>query len=155
MRTSEAGAFVEYEFNGHGIAWIVSKERTWRLADVYVDGKLAASNVNFRNFHNGPSAQQILFSIDGLADGLHKIKLVEVEDRTLQWGRENPQPVVNVAFDAFKVLHNNPPGDVLLIINNRWNYAYGLGLGNYVKEPVVIGSQYSNQVKFQLKEAKR
>ena len=59
---------------------------------------------------------------------------------------------ISISLNGFSVLQkNNPPDDVMLIINNRWNYALGLRLGNYVKEPIVIGSQYRNEVVFLLK----
>jgi beta-galactosidase/beta-glucuronidase len=42
-----------------------------------------------------------------------------------------------------------PDGNVKLIVNDLWNYA-NLGLGNYMKAPIMVSSGYSGKVKFRL-----
>lgn len=45
-----------------------------------------------------------------------------------------------------------PDGKVRLLINNGWNYR-NLGLGNYMKPPVVVSEGYTNEVRMQFATA--
>lgn len=55
------------------------------------------------------------------------------------------------ATDAarLEVVDGRPDGNVRLLINNEWNYR-NLGLGNYMKPPVVVGDGYTNEVHMRL-----
>jgi hypothetical protein len=47
---------------------------------------------------------------------------------------------------------SQPNSDVRMHINNQWNYR-NLGLGNYMKPPVILRSGYSNSVRLRMTEA--
>jgi hypothetical protein len=51
-----------------------------------------------------------------------------------------------------EVVNGKPDGNVRLLINNAWNYR-NLGLGNYMKPPVIVGDGYANQVEMRLTTA--
>jgi hypothetical protein len=57
-----------------------------------------------------------------------------------------------VSIDAFQVLDTQPEGDVLLIIDNEWNYPE-LTWGNYVKDPITIETGYTNTVRMRLTDS--
>jgi hypothetical protein len=42
-----------------------------------------------------------------------------------------------------------PGSEVRFIVNNQWNYRQ-LGLGNYMKPPVIVQSGYTNTVRMRL-----
>jgi hypothetical protein len=61
---------------------------------------------------------------------------------------------VRVESDAseavrLEVIHAKPESDVRLFINNQWNYS-ALGLGNYMKEPIMVTAGYTNKVRMRL-----
>lgn len=48
-----------------------------------------------------------------------------------------------------EVVEDDSDGKVRLYINNEWNYT-DLGLGNYMKQPVIVSEGYRNRVKMWL-----
>jgi hypothetical protein len=48
-----------------------------------------------------------------------------------------------------EVERESPDGNVKLIVNDLWNYA-NLGLGNYMKAPIMLGSGHSGKIKLRL-----
>ena len=148
--SNKAGDYVELTFHGTGIAWIGSKDLIHGIADVYLDGVLAAGGLDlYSGIGLGSSRgeekvyQQVLFSQEGLPEGEHVIRVVVT-------GRHNPRASnAYVTVDAFLVLGDFPPGDIRMNINNAWNYPE-LTWGNYVKPPVMVETGYSNRVRIRL-----
>lgn len=148
-RSSKAGDYAEYTFNGTGVAWLGSKGMAFGAADIYIDGKLEAANISLSN-RGGAVSQAVIYSKEGLPAGDHTIKVVTKEPSFLQ-GRQSPNatPAAGVPLDGFVVLNGNIAGDVMLIINNKWNHTK-MGLGNYMKDPILIGSEYRDKVVIRL-----
>ncbi len=58
--------------------------------------------------------------------------------------------VLSPESDAVRMMPNErTPQGVSIVINNLWNYPT-LGLGNYMKEPIIISDGYSNRVTMRL-----
>jgi hypothetical protein len=151
----DAGSSVELTFEGQGIAWtgcaasgsgqagaedagLGRTERVAGRADVYIDGKLEASNLDLsRRVETRYSDvwPLVLFSKEKLAEGRHTIKIVVKSS--------------GVPVDVFRVLHSNAPGDVRMIFANQWNYP-DLSWGNYVKRPQITGTFYQNAARVRL-----
>ena len=51
--------------------------------------------------------------------------------------------------DAVRMEVNSQTGALVMIINNEWNYPT-LGVGNYMKEPIVFGDGYTNTVRIRV-----
>jgi hypothetical protein len=158
MRSTNPGDFVEYSFNGTGIAWLGSKGRIFGTADVYIDDKLEASNINFFNRGGNAIPQAVIYSKEGLTKGNHTIKIVAKEAPAFQ-GRpgeqnSNTTRTTGIPLDGFVILDGNIRGDVMLIINNKWNQTK-MGLGNYMKDPILIGSQYRDKVTVRLTDVNK
>jgi hypothetical protein len=95
----------------------------------------------------------VLFSKQGLTPGNHTIKIVAVAGSEIR-SRRNQITVlpgsIHVPIDAFSVLDGRTsPGEVRMVVNNLWNYTK-MGLGNYMKDPVLIHPGYSNKVVFKI-----
>ncbi len=69
------GAAVEFTFTGTGVAWLAERYRDEGHADVFVDGQPRGSvDLKVEDF---PRLAQIpVFSVQGLPDGLHTLRLV-------------------------------------------------------------------------------
>jgi alpha-L-fucosidase len=72
--TQISGATCEYTFNGTGIEYISEKYSDMGNVDVYMDG-VFKQNVNL-NISGARQVQQVVYSITGLANGSHTIKIV-------------------------------------------------------------------------------
>ena len=148
--SNKAGDYAEFTFRGTGVAWIGSKDMILGRADVYVDGVPEASAIDLYTggmfgFSRGEAKmyQCVLFSKEGLADGEHTIRVVVA-------GNKNPlSNNAYVSVDAFAVLGAQDQGDIRFMIDNEWNYPE-LTWGNYVKEPIMIETGYTNTVRMRL-----
>jgi len=151
-RSTEAGDYAELSFTGTGIAWIGTKGNISGVADVFIDGELLIESLGFSTRgKTGP--QSIIFSKKGLSPGKHTIKIVARDFSGRMQGRR--QTMANSAgqgipLDGFIILSEKPlTGEVKIVINNLWNHTK-MGLGNFMKDPVLIDTGYSNSVKFRL-----
>lgn len=142
MMSTKEGDAIEFSFQGNGFAWIGTSFRDMSAANIYIDGKLVKEKLQF--FSRGESMNSILYSIEGLDDGLHNVRIVAQRSVRANEGRK-----VVIPFGAIRILNDKRAGDVALIINNQWNYTK-LGLGNYMKPPIYIGDGYSNSVRFRM-----
>lgn len=156
VRSSKAGDFVEFTFNGTGVCWIGTKGNISGVADVFIDGRAEAESLGF-NTRGKTGPQSIIFSKEGLQQREHTIRIVAKAGtgrRILRNQNQSSSPLPGIPLDAFIILNGKPVGgDVKLIINNLWNQTK-MGLGNYMKEPVIIDDGYSNTVRFRLCESK-
>jgi hypothetical protein len=155
-RSTEAGDFAELSFIGTGIAWIGTKGNISGAADVFIDGELLEESLGFSTRgKTGP--QSIIFSKQGLSPGKHIIKIVaRTFSGRMQGRRQNmagsAEPGIPV--DGFIILSEKPlTGEVKMVINNLWNHTK-MGLGNFMKDPVLIDPGYSNNVKLHLIDLK-
>jgi len=150
MWSNTPGDYAEYTFRGTGICWIGSVDMICGMADVYIDGKLVAQDIDlfveeaeFPGMSRGYEKRyrKILYSITGLEKGLHTIKIVVT-------GKKSPRAnYAYVSVDAFRVLddNNHDEGDIKLVINNDYNYPR-LAWGNYVRNAVNVHEGYNNKV---------
>lgn len=141
--STKEGDEVTFSFRGNGFAWIGTGDRRLSAAQIYIDGELVENNLNF--FSRGKSPNSILYSREGLKDGLHKVRIVAQKRSFGQTLRDN----ATIPIGAFKILDGKSGGDVLLIVNDQWNYTK-MGLGNYMKPPVYIEPGYKNQVRMRM-----
>jgi len=157
VRSSKVGDNVEFTFEGTGICWIGTKGNIPGAADVIIDGRQEAESLNFSTRgKTGP--QSIIFSKTGLAPGRHTIKITsKVLSGRVPQRNQNVQETASpgVPLDAFIVLGSAPVGgDVKMVINNLWNHTK-MGLGNYMKDPIIISDGYSNIVRIRFSDTEK
>ena len=68
-----ANGYIQYTFKGTQIEWFGLKNADLGMADVYIDGALAAGNIDC---YSTTRMSQLLFSKTGLSNGSHTIKVV-------------------------------------------------------------------------------
>lgn len=141
--SSKEGDEITFSFLGNGFAWIGTNDRGLSSAQVYIDGELVEKNLSFSG--RGKSPNSILYSKEGLKDGLHTIRIV-AQKRPYD---QTQGDTAIIRLSAVKILDGKPGGDVLMIVNDQWNYTK-MGLGNYMKPPIYIESGYKNQVRMRM-----
>ena len=153
LRSSKEGDYAEYTFEGTGICWIGTKGATSGGGDVYIDGKIEAESVSFSSRGKNRDPSPVIFSKQGLQSGKHTIKIVAGAGSRRNADRNSGASIssnAGIPFDAFRILNGLPAGgDVKMVINNLWNHTK-MGLGNYMKEPVVVNEGYTNTVRIRL-----
>ncbi len=143
--SNKRGDYVELEFEGTGISWIGAIDMIYGKAHVYLDGTwMACVDLNPYVVHGTARGElkgenEILFSQEGLEPGVHTFRLEVRGDR----GATSNNNYVSVS--GFRILRPGPPGPVRFHILNEWNYPE-LTWGNYMKEPIVVGSGYANRI---------
>jgi len=150
MISNQAGDDVVFSFEGTGVAWIAAKDTFYGTAEVYLDGVKQPDEIDL--YYSMPIStsrgeekihQQVVYSVEDLPAGPHTLRIVAT-------GRKNALSSNNyVSVDAFAILGNGKEGAVRMNVNNLWNYPE-LTWGNYVKEPILIGSGYTNRVSVRL-----
>jgi len=143
LMSVKEGDEMTFSFAGSGFAWIGTNDRGLASAKIYIDGDLVEDNLIF--FSRGKSPNSILYSKEGLKDGLHSVRIV-AQKRTSGRGQTEE---VKIPVGAIKVLDGTSRGEVLMIINNQWNYTK-MGLGNYMKPPIYIQPGYKSQVRMRM-----
>lgn len=141
--STKEGDEVTFSFRGNGFAWIGTNNRGLSSARIYIDGDFVEDNLMF--FSRGKSPNSILYSKEGINNGLHTVRIVA---RKRSFGQTQEDKVV-IPIGAIKILDGKSGGDVLLIVNNQWNYTK-MGLGNYMKQPIYIEPGYKNQVRLRM-----
>lgn len=153
-RSQGDGDFIEFTFNGTAVAWIGTKGPMFGSADVYIDGKLETAGLSLFGRGAAPGPGSVLFSKEGMKDGQHTIRIVG-KAAAQRFGRPgqtaSSTPRVSIPFDAFQVWRGEQKGKVKLVMNNLWNHTK-MGLGNYMKEPVLPGLKFRDYVQFRLIE---
>jgi beta-galactosidase GanA len=93
--SQQAGASMTLDFTGTAVQWIGPKNTNGGIADVYLDGSLAATVDTYSPA--GKLFQQVLFSQTGLAAGSHTLEIVVT-------GTQNPASSADtVVIDAINV----------------------------------------------------
>jgi beta-galactosidase GanA len=93
--STQAGASMTLDFTGTAAAWIGPKNTNGGIADVYLDGTLAATVDTYSPA--GKLFQQVLFSKTGLSAGSHTLEIVVT-------GTQNPASSADtVVVDAINV----------------------------------------------------
>ncbi|SFD48847.1 Putative Ig domain-containing protein [Paenibacillus catalpae] len=72
--SNAAESYAEFTFTGNSIKVIGGKQYNLGMADIYVDGVLAAADVD--TYYNGSIRQQVLYQNTDLNNGPHTIKVV-------------------------------------------------------------------------------
>jgi hypothetical protein len=147
-----AGDSATFDFTGTSIKWIGDTQFNMGMADVYVDGQLAAHDVDLYSPLNDPTGsppqgghyQQVLFSKDGLAAGQHTVKVVVTGDHNPLAGG------TWVNIDAFAV--DGPPstgilpGTGIAFMDDNFLTYPQLGYGDYQLPGLTIPDGYTNSV---------
>jgi beta-galactosidase GanA len=93
--STQAGASMTLDFTGTAVQWIGPKNTNGGIADVYLDGTLAATVDTYSPA--GKLFQQVLFSKTGLSAGSHTLEIVVT-------GTQNPASSADtVVIDAINV----------------------------------------------------
>lgn len=119
--STRVGDACEFTFTGTGVRYIGAKQKNTGLVKVYVDGELKEEIDTYSNLGNDLK-QTVIYSIEGLAQGEHTIKLETAGGQA-----------DCIVVDAFEVLDagtGSAAEDAKLIINNQWYYP-NLAWGNY------------------------
>jgi hypothetical protein len=143
LMSTKEGDEITFSFEGNGFAWIGTNDRGLSAAQIYIDGELVEGNLSF--FSRGKSPHSILYSKEGLEDGLHTVRIVA---QKRSFGPSQEDKIV-IPIGAIKILDSKSGGDVLLIVNDQWNYTK-MGLGNYMKPPIYIEPGYKNQTRMRM-----
>lgn len=97
VETSSADDTISFVFSGKGIRVYATKNATWGIMDVYIDG-VKADSIDFYDPTPQGLKQQMVYEKAGLEDTKHTIKLVGT-------GTKNPASTgTKLEFDAFQVL---------------------------------------------------
>ena len=97
VETSSADDTISFVFSGKGIRVYATKNATWGIMDVYIDG-VKADSIDFYDPTPQGLKQQMVYEKAGLEDTKHTIKLVGT-------GTRNPASTgTKLEFDAFQVL---------------------------------------------------
>ena len=115
----DAGDCCELEFEGTGICFVSAKDSGLGILKAYIDGEFKEA-INTRG-HWGESKKRVVYAINGLKYGKHKIKIENF--------------IAPVSVDAFGILKKSEPAQKCrLIINNQWYYP-DLSWGSYQGVP--------------------
>ncbi len=140
MWSREKGARAECSFTGTGIVWYGPQDTTYGMANVYVDGDLAAgrlsqrvSGVDFPCSSAGYDKKYHLpiFSIDGLAHGEHTLAIEVCGEKA-----EDASDTY-IVIDYLRVLTGVRTEPVRLNVNQDFAYPH-ISWGNYRKPPILI-----------------
>lgn len=140
MWSREKGARAECTFTGTGIVWYGPQDTTYGMANVYVDGELAAERlsqrvpgVDFPCSSAGYDKKYHLpiFSIEGLDYGEHTLAIEVCGEKA-----EDASDCY-IVIDYLRVLTGERTEPVRLNVNQAFAYPH-ISWGNYRKPPILI-----------------
>lgn len=141
-----AGDYLEFIFNGTGIAWYSSLDKICGVARVYIDGEQKEGRIDLGTSRAGKSPRGyqkiyrwLAFSIQNLPAGEHTIR-IEVTGEMAEGATAG-----YVMIDHFLVLDGKETGDTRFIIDNEFNYPE-ISWANYCKPPISVSSGYTRRV---------
>ncbi|MFC4810561.1 S8 family serine peptidase [Paenibacillus sp. GCM10023250] len=118
MKQIDAAGSVEFAFDGSYFAWIGSKNPKQGIADVYVDGKLAASPSLYAA---KPLDKQTVFEKQ-LPNGRHAIKIAWTGKHDPKAKKSDPTFINVDAFDVKRLLQEI---DYDIAYTGKWTMTYG------------------------------
>lgn len=151
MWSREKGACAECTFTGTGIVWYGPQDTTYGMANVYIDGKLAAEKVNQRvagvDFPCSSAGfdkkyHLPIFSADGLPYGEHTIRIEVCGEKAAD------SSDYYIVIDYLRVLTGERTEPVKLHINQAFAYPH-ISWGNYRRPPILIESGTRGRVRMQ------
>lgn len=101
--SNEAGAYVEYDFDGTSVRWIGPKNFHHGLAEVYLDGVYRTTVDTY--YASTKLHQQVLYEATGLPDGPHTLKVVVLGTKS------DSSLGTFIVIDAFSPVPPSLPGD--------------------------------------------
>lgn len=119
--STAAGESCEFTFEGTGVRYIGSRQKNTGKAEIYIDGEFKAEVDTYSDLGN-ELKQSVIYSIDGLENGSHTIRLVT--------SGGNAECIVVDAFEVLNQENSQSAVNAELIINNQWYYP-NLAWGNY------------------------
>ncbi len=138
MWSREKGAKAYISFYGTGIVWYGPQDTVYGMADIYVDGKPAATGISQRSagcdFSLGSAGYDKLyhlpmFSVTGLSEGPHTL-CIEVCGEKVQDAAD-----AYIVLDYFRVLTEGEKETVKILMNQAVSYPH-LSWGNYCRPPI-------------------
>lgn len=140
--SNQAGSYAEVSFTGTGICWVGSRYLTYGIANVFLDGKTVAAEIDLFSPHlpNTPRGMekqnnQFLYSIRNLSYGEHTLRIAAA-------GEHNPESYNSyISLDYFILLSEDQPGPTGMYLLDEWNYP-AIGYGNYTKPPLLVNNGY-------------
>lgn len=120
--------------SGRGAEMRPGVEPTWPWAEDEKDFNLYGENdQGGRGTHDFRGMKEYIYYASAIAGPANRVR-----------AESNATDAVRL-----EVADAKPDDGVRFIIDNLWNYPE-IGLGNYMKPPVIVGEGYSNQVRFRL-----
>ena len=123
---------------GRGVAW---KDPAVRGTDVWSN---APYDLNWWSLWERETPERVESPSQTTNDFRASKEYIRTAEALLA-GRTVGIQVLSEEQDAVRMEVSEPGGPVTMYINNAWNYPT-LGVGNYMKPPIVIGDGYSNTV---------
>ncbi|GAB2553419.1 X2-like carbohydrate binding domain-containing protein [Kribbella endophytica] len=118
-----AGDAFSYTFAGTGVDYVTEKHASQGDVDIYVDGVFKQTVSAFQA--SGRSAQQAVYSISGLTNGIHTIRGVKKTGQFLLLDKFNVRAPAGVRTLA---LNND---DARITYTGSWGRSTGRGMGDY------------------------
>lgn len=140
MWSREKGAYAEYTFIGTGIVWYGPQDTIFGMANVYVDGVLAAEKLSQRTAGVDFSCSSVgydkkyhipMFSVDNLPVGEHTIRIEVSGEKAIDASD------YYIAIDYLRVLNGERTEPVKLIVNQEYSFPH-ISWGNYRKPPIIM-----------------
>lgn len=154
--SQNAGDSATLAFTGTSIKWIGNTQFNMGMADVLLDGRLVARDVDLYSPLDDPDGgspqgghyQRVLYAADGLARGRHTIKIIVTGKRNA----DAQGTWVNVdafAVDGPPAAGILPPEGIAFICDNHLTYPK-LGYGNCQLPGLTLQPNYTNSVTVRL-----
>ncbi len=140
MWSRDKGSYAECTFEGTGIVWYGPQDTTYGMANVYIDGKLAAEKLSQRVPGVDFSCSSVgydkkyhipIFSVTDLPYGVHTIRIEVCGEKA-----EDASDYY-IVIDYLRILNGERAEPVKLIMNQEYSFPH-LSWGNYVKPPILI-----------------
>lgn len=140
MWSHEKGASAECTFVGTGIVWYGPQDTTFGMADVFIDGQLAAGRISQRVAGVDFSCSSVgydkkyhlpIFSVTDLPYGEHTIR-IEVSGEKAADASD-----YYIVIDYLRVLNGERTEPVKLMVNQEFSFPH-LSWGNYRKPPILM-----------------
>ena len=117
-----AGATVQFSFNGSGVSWLAQRSDQTGPVEVYVDGVDEGTVTPLMSSPAPYPTRQVDYRVSGLVPGWHTLKIVNNSDRL-------------VTIDGYTVeggwSASNDTATAVTYAGNGWNYSSGRGQGDY------------------------